>query len=90
MQGERGAASSAGHRLGSPEAAGSLPLGALKRPGAGHRKRGNLKQDKPRLEPLGSIPACAGEPSRSNWTTPTSGVYPRVCGGTPKRTTRGS
>ena len=31
-----------------------------------------------------SIPACAGEPRRARWWWPTSGVYPRVCGGTPR------
>ena len=30
----------------------------------------------------GSIPACAGEPSRSGPPSTTSRVYPRVCGGT--------
>ena len=30
----------------------------------------------------GSIPACAGEPSRSVTTATILGVYPRVCGGT--------
>ena len=29
-----------------------------------------------------SIPACAGEPSRSSSDSPARGVYPRVCGGT--------
>ena len=31
----------------------------------------------------GSIPACAGEPRESSFGQPLSGVYPRVCGGTP-------
>ena len=31
---------------------------------------------------VGSIPACAGEPSRQSAQPPTVRVYPRVCGGT--------
>ena len=30
----------------------------------------------------GSIPACAGEPSTSSYSSKGLGVYPRVCGGT--------
>ncbi len=32
--------------------------------------------------PLGSIPACAGEPRRGTFPRRPIGVYPRVCGGT--------
>ena len=32
----------------------------------------------------GSIPACAGEPRRTLLTAELAGVYPRVCGGTPR------
>ena len=31
---------------------------------------------------VGSIPACAGEPTTRRRTTPSGKVYPRVCGGT--------
>ena len=51
-------------------------------PGLSPRVRGN-RVDPVRQRPAdGSIPACAGEPSRS--APPTAGcrVYPRVCGGT--------
>ena len=50
--------------------------------GLSPRVRGNHKDDRHAQPHLGSIPACAGEPS----TTPPFGiparVYPRVCGGT--------
>ena len=52
--------------------------------GLSPRVRGNLMstsgfQTRPR-----SIPACAGEPRYSRTTDGHCGVYPRVCGGTPK------
>ena len=53
-------------------------------PGGGlsPRVRGNpvLKGGQPFGD--GSIPACAGEPSRRIWMWTTCRVYPRVCGGT--------
>ncbi len=53
-----------------------------RRPGLSPRVRGNLIP-MPRLRDLfGSIPACAGEPSRRSSRGPRSRVYPRVCGGT--------
>ena len=33
----------------------------------------------------GSIPACAGEPPLQDLYVPNAMVYPRVCGGTPRR-----
>ena len=44
--------------------------------------RGNQEQAYQVTEPLGSIPACAGEPLALIHRLPTWGVYPRVCGGT--------
>ena len=50
--------------------------------GLSPRVRGNLRRSCSRCAPVGSIPACAGEPSTS-YTRRTYGqVYPRVCGGT--------
>ena len=39
---------------------------------------------------LGSIPACAGEPDALISIISDMEVYPRVCGGTPKRSFFGS
>ena len=53
--------------------------------GLSPRVRGN-RLGRPRPSgPGGSIPACAGEPSLGSAGIGESGVYPRVCGGTPKR-----
>ena len=54
----------------------------LPSPGLSPRVRGNHDCDEYRLPYLWSIPACAGEPHCQNRLTLTSGVYPRVCGGT--------
>ena len=61
--------------------------------GLSPRVRGNRTGSEDVLRPAGSIPACAGEPiplcSVASYLT----VYPRVCGGTPRRRypgTRGS
>ena len=50
--------------------------------GLSPRVRGNRQEGDPEAVLVGSIPACAGEPSRgwARWLQ--SAVYPRVCGGT--------
>ena len=52
------------------------------------RVRGNLTKSPDPGSPQGSIPACAGEPITVRWDPPTTGVYPRVCGGTSKGLTQ--
>ena len=54
-----------------------------RRPGLSPRVRGNQSGSPPRDDPHGSIPACAGEPPDGVRGSPRTGVYPRVCGGTP-------
>ena len=57
--------------------------GCLQSPaGLSPRVRGNPPLVSPRVDPSGSIPACAGEPPRVVANPVISGVYPRVCGGT--------
>ena len=57
------------------------------RPGLSPRVRGNRKlAGKDAFRP-GSIPACAGEPVLGNEGIQAGRVYPRVCGGTPRRPT---
>ena len=60
----------------------SLLVQAAGAPGLSPRVRGNLYGDHGGQIPVGSIPACAGEPGTP--ADPASGprVYPRVCGGT--------
>ena len=50
--------------------------------GLSPRVRGNRLLEDVALHPIGSIPACAGEPLGSDGRTPKARVYPRVCGGT--------
>ena len=50
--------------------------------GLSPRVRGNLLELPTVSLPRGSIPACAGEPLSRHSTDSSSGVYPRVCGGT--------
>ncbi len=50
--------------------------------GLSPRVRGNRVDPYPRPGQCGSIPACAGEPGRVSYCTPSTPVYPRVCGGT--------
>ena len=50
--------------------------------GLSPRVRGNPVGQLPEAVARGSIPACAGEPSRRAATPWTARVYPRVCGGT--------
>ena len=52
------------------------------RSGLSPRVRGNPHQVSRVGSDLGSIPACAGEPSGPNGRTTKPRVYPRVCGGT--------
>ena len=54
-------------------------------PGLSPRVRGNQVDGDGPLEAEGSIPACAGEPSRSRNGGRRGRVYPRVCGGTTER-----
>ena len=50
--------------------------------GLSPRVRGNLVKALEFVEPLGSIPACAGEPYSGGAPRGVTEVYPRVCGGT--------
>ena len=56
--------------------------------GLSPRVRGNQPTRQPRPGPCGSIPACAGEPSRLDIDVRSTWVYPRVCGGTSNRKSR--
>ena len=51
--------------------------------GLSPRVRGNPERLEHYTAECGSIPACAGEPSRVLQMRLEDGVYPRVCGGTP-------
>ena len=63
---------------------GTLQLGLAEHSTAGlsPHVRGNLGRGRPDPDRSGSIPACAGEPSPTPRGSPTSWVYPRMCGGT--------
>ena len=50
--------------------------------GLSPRVRGNRSLAPSNRLDTGSIPACAGEPANNPSMATTSGVYPRVCGGT--------
>ena len=50
--------------------------------GLSPRVRGNLPETEAALILLGSIPACAGQPTRKFCHYAISRVYPRVCGAT--------
>ena len=56
----------------------SIPLG---REGPSPRVRGSRLFPQQGDAPVGSIPACAGEPLRASHSSNASGVHPRVCGG---------
>ena len=56
--------------------------GATVSGGLSPRVRGNPNIDGLGNREHGSIPACAGEPSRARRTSTRARVYPRVCGGT--------
>ena len=51
-------------------------------PGLSPRVRGNRTRSRQSSSYKGSIPACAGEPTRSPGCRSSGTVYPRVCGGT--------
>ena len=55
--------------------------------GLSPRVRGNLMRTARPFFTLRSIPACAGEPTSSVKSQVNDMVYPRVCGGTTRRTT---
>ena len=55
--------------------------GAIEAQGLSPRVRGILAAGYPTARAMGSIPACAGDPSRSGPSTGRNRVYPRVCGG---------
>ena len=57
--------------------------------GLSPRVRGNRDDNGPQTIRWGSIPACAGEPPPRQTTTLWLQVYPRVCGGTIRRRTKG-
>ena len=61
---------------------GSTKTVGLPRRGLSPRVRGNRRGCASRVHLVGSIPACAGEPSPTVPPPATSRVYPRVCGGT--------
>ena len=53
--------------------------------GLSPRVRGNPCNSSAKFPFIGSIPACAGEPTCYDGTDAIGGVYPRVCGGTLQR-----
>ena len=53
--------------------------------GLSPRVRGNPFDDGDYLPPIGSIPACTGEPIRPDGQGVAGRVYPRVYGGTEER-----
>jgi len=53
----------------------------VRQSGLSPRVRGSPHVRPAGLLPVGSIPACAGEPGRAAWTRSRVRVYPRVCGG---------
>ena len=56
--------------------------------GLSPRLRGNHVLENDVLVIVGSIPAPAGEPSRSRRSSSCGGVYPRACGGTDREVTQ--
>ncbi len=71
-----------------PRVCGGTPLGLVLRhtsSGLSPRVRGNPSCSRQRKVKRGSIPACAGEPRVHALGSYPVKVYPRVCGGTPKR-----
>ena len=69
-----------------PRVCGGTPTGAAggtPAVGLSPRVRGNHQRRAQVGGVVGSIPACAGEPTPASAATMTPAVYPRVCGGTP-------
>ena len=60
----------------------SAVMSRYARIGLSPRVRGNLSGRLWQAWQRRSIPACAGEPLRTNWKMRAKQVYPRVCGGT--------
>ena len=58
--------------------------------GLSPRVRGNPRPYRGRRPSLGSIPACAGEPTPPRTIGAYMWVYPRVCGGTPRTSSSGT
>ena len=78
-------ARSAAHERVYPRVCGGTAYQALTLtlyPGLSPRVRGNPEAEHAVQALPGSIPACAGEPTRSDRLVCGSRVYPRVCGGT--------
>ena len=66
-----------------PRVCGGTPVPAVAvAQGLSPRVRGNPIRPKSLQSGPGSIPACAGEPTRRRIGPPSFRVYPRVCGGT--------
>ena len=63
---------------------GTLPDATVpdSEPGLSPRVRGNQGPGNAKLDAIGSIPACAGEPHHRPQLRARTWVYPRVCGGT--------
>ena len=81
------------HLVGNPEVYPRLCGGTPGQPGNRQHisglsppVRGNLSDDRRLYRKVGSIPACAGEPGWLHHQQLPAGVYPRLCGGTPRLT----
>ena len=61
---------------------GSIGASTISEQGLSPRVRGNLLVQRRADRRIGSIPACAGEPSPDRCSPLPRKVYPRVCGGT--------
>ena len=80
------AVAAGGGRTVYPRVCGGTPGFAdilILHPGLSPRVRGNLVKGHLPERQWGSIPACAGEPTRRSCLRRPCRVYPRVCGGTP-------
>ena len=65
------------------------PDGEVSGEGLSPRVRGNPGNSRPLVPGTRSIPACAGEPASRHGNCNRRRVYPRVCGGTSKRSQAG-
>ncbi len=66
----------------------TVTIGDLLYDGLSPRVRGNPNPDRGPGRVARSIPACAGEPARRQLVRGCGTVYPRVCGGTRRKSTR--